>query len=75
MDIPSIGLVSAIFYEIFRLSQFQFAKPLAYAWMPLAIIVTIGNLVKIISSDFFQRWEESFDATVVFSVLWAIVYG
>ncbi len=73
VDIPSIGLVSAIFYGIFRLPQFQFGKPLAYAWLPLAIILTIGDLVKIISSDFFERWEESFDTAVVYSILWAIV--
>lgn len=74
VDIPSIALSSAIFYGIFRFPQFQFAKPLAFSWLPLAIIVTIGDLVKIISSDFFKRWEESFDTAVVFSVLWAIVY-
>lgn len=74
VDVPSIALVSSIFYGIFRLPQFQFARPLAYAWLPLAIIVTIGSLVKIISSDFFNRWEESFETAVVFSVLWAIVY-
>lgn len=74
VDIPSIALSSAIFYGIFRFPHFQFAKPLAFAWLPLAIIVTIGDLVKIISSAFFKRWEESFDTAVVFSILWAIVY-
>lgn len=74
MDIPSIALSSAIFYGIFRFPQFQFAKPLAYAWIPLAIIVTIGSLIKFISLDFFNKWEDSFGTAVVFSVLWAIVY-
>lgn len=73
LAIPSIALASAIFYGIFRLPQFQFAKPFAYAWIPLAAIVTIGNLVKIINSDFFKRWEETYDAGVAFSILWAIV--
>ncbi len=73
MAIPSIALVSAIFYGIFRLPQFQFAKPLAYAWLPLAVIITLGDLVNIISSDFFNRWEESYEAGVAFSILWAIV--
>ena len=71
--IPSIALSSAIFYGIFRLPQFQFAKPLAYAWLPLAAIVTLGYLVKIINSDFFKRWEESYDTGVAFSILWALV--
>lgn len=70
---PFYWLGFSIFYGIFRLPQFQFGKPLAYAWLPLAIILTIGDLVKIISSDFFERWEESFDTAVVFSILWAIV--
>lgn len=74
VDIPSTALVSAIFYGIFRFPQFQFAKPLAYAWLPLAISVTIGNLVKIISLNFFKSWNDMFDAAVVFSILWAIVY-
>ncbi len=73
LAIPSIALISAIFYGIFRLPQFQFAKPLAYAWLPLAVIVTLGYLVKIINSDFFKRWEESYDTGVVFSILWALV--
>ena len=74
VDIPSIALISAIFYGVFRFPQFQFAKPLVYAWMPLAIMVTIASLVKIISSNFFKRWEDSFDTAIVFSILWAIVY-
>ena len=67
MDIPSIALSSAIFYGIFHFPQFQFAKPLAYAWIPLAIIVTIGSLIKFISLDFFNKWEDSFGTAVVFS--------
>jgi len=74
VDIPSIALSSAIFYGIFRFPQFQFAKPLAFAWMPLAIIVTLSSLVKIISLDFFNKWENSFGTAIVFSILWALVY-
>lgn len=74
MDIPSIALISAIFYGIFQFPQFQFAKPLANAWLPLAVMVTIGSLVKIFSSSFYNRWENSFETGVVFSVLWALVY-
>lgn len=74
VDILSIALVSTIFYGIFRLPKFQFAKPLAFAWLPLAIIVTIGSLVKIISSDFYDTWKKTFESAIVFSILWAIVY-
>lgn len=74
VDILSIALISTIFYGIFRLPKFQFAKPLAFAWLPLAIIVTIGSLVKIISSDFYDTWEKTFESAIVFSILWAIVY-
>lgn len=73
-DIPGIALVSAIFYGIFRFPQFQFVKPLAFAWLPLAISVTLGIIVKIISSSFFENWEDMFGAAVVFSFIWAIVY-
>lgn len=74
IGLPSIALISVIFYGVFRFPQFQFAKPLVFSWLPLAFFLATGSLVKLINLDFYTKWEDSFDTAFGFSVLWAIVY-
>jgi two-component system, NtrC family, sensor kinase len=59
-----------ILYLIYSQKEFQFAKFLIYAVLPLVVIDIVKDLTGIISPSFYKEWEGTFDITQFFAFVW-----
>ena len=60
----------SILYLIYSKKEFQFAKFLIYAVLPLVVIGIAKDLTAIISPSFYKEWDDTFDVAEFFAFLW-----
>ena len=60
----------SILYLIYSKKEFQFAKFLIYAVLPLVVIDIVKDLSAIISPSFYKGWEGTFDIAQFFAFVW-----
>ena len=64
--------ILGIGYLVFRLPLFERMRTIIIAVLPLIIINTIGDLIKIISLPFYERIDDFLSFAIVFSIAWMI---
>ena len=60
----------AILYLVYSKKEFQFAKFLVFAVLPLVIIGIVGDLASLFNKHFYNEWKDSFDMAYFFGFVW-----
>jgi two-component system, NtrC family, sensor kinase len=63
-------ILVAILYLIYSKKEFQFAKFLVFAVLPLVIIAIVRDLAHLINPGFYGEWKDSFDMAYFFGFVW-----
>ncbi len=66
------GILLAVIYFLYKQEVFKSAKPIMYAVLPYILLCVIGDLVKLINSEFYYNWSNFFKTAKVFAVIWMI---
>jgi two-component system, NtrC family, sensor kinase len=66
------AILLGIVYVIYTNKIFSSAKPVMYAVLPYIIISILGDLVELISSDFYNDWDNYFSTASFFAVVWMV---
>lgn len=66
------AILLAIVYVINTNKIFSPAKPVMYAVLPYIIISILGDLVKLISIDFYNDWSNYFSTASFFAIVWLV---
>jgi membrane protein CcdC involved in cytochrome C biogenesis len=66
------SLIFAIIYITFKYKQFQLIKSIVYAFLPLMVINLSEDLIKLISLDFYDNWNNYFDVAKGFALVWMV---
>lgn len=66
------AILLAIVYIIYTNQIFQPAKPVMYAVLPYIIISILGDIVKLISVDFYNDWSNYFSTAGFFAFVWMV---
>lgn len=72
VNILTILLFGTVAYHTYRIPELTKGKPLVYAILPFMIISSLGKLIDIVGTDFFERIENYFEAAGFFALLWAL---
>jgi signal transduction histidine kinase len=72
VNILTIFLFGNIAYFTYRIPELTKGKPLVYAILPFMIISSLGKLIDIVGTDFFEKIENYFEAAEFFALLWAV---
>jgi two-component system NtrC family sensor kinase len=63
-------ILMAILYLVYSKKEFQFAKFLVFAVLPLVIITIVRDLAHLINPHFYGEWKDSFDMAYFFGYVW-----
>jgi two-component system, NtrC family, sensor kinase len=63
-------ILLAILYLLYSKKEFQFAKFLVFAVLPLVIICIFQDLARLINPHFYGEWKDSFDMAYFFGFVW-----
>lgn len=64
------GLLLALLYLIFSQKELHKVKSVVFALLPVMAFYFIEDIVRVISNDFYETWENYFDAAELFALLW-----
>jgi hypothetical protein len=68
----SFGFLFALFYLLFTRKQFKPILYVVYAILPVTAISFVETITKLISPDFYTKWENVFDTAGVFGFIWLV---
>ena len=60
----------SVLYLIYSKKEFQFAKFLIYAVLPLVVIGIVKDFTRIIGPSFYKEWGDTFDVAEFFAFVW-----
>jgi two-component system, NtrC family, sensor kinase len=63
-------ILVAILYLVYSKKEFQFAKFLVFAVLPLVVISIFRDLAHLINPRFYGEWKDSFDMAYFFGFVW-----
>jgi two-component system NtrC family sensor kinase len=63
-------ILLAILYLLYSKKEFQFAKFLVFAVLPLVVICIFQDLARLINPRFYGEWKDSFDMAYFFGFVW-----
>jgi len=64
------ALIVGLIYLVYTEKEFQPAKQVTYAVLPLIVINLLQDITKVIDVDFYNKWRGYFETGGVFAVIW-----
>lgn len=65
-------LVWYLAWLIFSKKEWNKARPILFAFLPLLVINTITDFVKLTAKSFYNEWDNYFGSAILFSVVWLV---
>lgn len=65
-------LVWYLAWLIFSKKEWNKARPILFAFLPLLAINTITDFVKLTAKSFYNEWDNYFGSAILFSVVWLV---
>ena len=66
------ALVWYLAWLFFSKKEWNKARPILFAFLPLLAINTITDFVKLTAKSFYTEWNNYFDSAILFSVVWLV---
>ncbi|MDO9554310.1 sensor histidine kinase [Rhodonellum sp.] len=71
LKVLTFGFLASLIFAVYRIPEFQSAKPIVLAGLPYLLISFIGDLLGFINPELYAKWENYFETALFFTLLWA----
>jgi len=64
------AIMLILVFLVYKQEDFVTAKPIMYAVLPYILLTVLGDLVKLINSEFYYSWSNFFKTAEFFAIIW-----